>query len=198
MTFYTFASKWTIIHNLGPFIGAFFWYLSLSLISLFPSFRFGLFLYWLFPFFPSSSNTLKVFSVFIFLSLVSFLCPSFLSVFFLCKFRFDGNLSLCSHLPNCTLIHFFSPCYHFCFLSLGVFFSSLTLFCTSMGSSLLLIGKLWLFVCGFFDFFLLLSLFGLTLSLLFLLLLPRMSFSPYTLVFPLLCTHHICQVSFYS
>ena len=49
-----------------------------------------------------------------------------------------------------------------------------------MGSSLLLIWELWLFVCGFVSPLV-------PLSLMLLLLLPCTSFSSYTLVFPLLC-----------
>ena len=70
-------------------------------------------------------------------------------------------------------------------------FSSFTLFCSSICSSLLLIGELWLFFVGLF---LLLSLSGFPLSL----LLTCRIFSPCTPVFPLLCMHRICLVSLYS
>ena len=52
----------------------------------------------------SSCNTLKVFPV------------TLLSYFYF----FLVALSMCSHLPDCSLAYFISTCYHFCFLSLGI------------------------------------------------------------------------------
>ena len=86
----------------------------------------------------SSCNTLHIFSLFVSLSSVIFLCSSlFFSIYFSNYFLVQGNLSLCSHLPDCFLAYLLSPCYYFCFQSLGVsVFSSLTLFCSSMGEFL--------------------------------------------------------------
>ena len=99
---------------------------------------------------------------------------------------------MCSHLLECSLGYLSLPittsvsC-HWVFL----FFSSFTLFCSSMGflpSLLESIGYL------FVSLFLRLSLSGFPLTL----SLPQQSFSPHTRVFLLLYMHHICQVSFYS
>ena len=109
-----------------------------------------------------------------------------LSDFFLRRFRFGGNLSLCFHLPDSSRAYFLSPC----FLSLP--FSSFTLFYSSMGSSLLLIGELWSFVCGFVS-----PLVSLWFSSVFalLLLLPHMTFSPISWSF--LCCVRITFVRFH-
>ena len=85
----------------------------------------------------SSCNTLMVFSFFIILSSVIFLCNSFFSIFFLQRFWFGGTLSLCSHFPNYSLAYFLSPCYHFCFLSLGCFCPFLHLLCSTFSWVLL-------------------------------------------------------------
>ena len=130
---------------------------------------------------------LKVFSVFRFLSLVIFLCPFFLSVFFPHRFRFGGNLSLCSNLPDRSRAYFLSL-----FLVSGCFYPLLHFLCSA--HSWVSLSSLGSFSFGLMlvDLFLLFSLVFISICCCY------MTFSPCTLVFPLLCMHHIYQVLFYS
>ena len=127
-----------------------------------------------------------------FLYLVIFLCPSLLWVFYSTTgFGLMGSLLvfpsswLISRLLSLSLLLLLL------FVS-GYFCPFLLLFICPLSFSLGIFGYL------FQGLFLLLFLSNFPLSFLVLLLLPCKFFSPYTLVFPLLCTHYICLVLFYS
>ena len=95
----------------------------------------------------SSYNSQKVFSVFVCLLSHFSMQLFFLRFFFLSQIQSGSTLSLYSHLTGCSHAYFLFPCHHFCFLSLGIPILFLfNLFCSSMGSSLLLLVELCILV----------------------------------------------------
>ena len=129
-------------------------------------------------FVSSSCNTLNIFSVFMFLSSVIFLCPSFFSIFFLHQFQFGGIPSFCSHLIDCSLTYLLSPSYNFCLLSLSVSFLFFIFLHGFPSSSLGRFGYLFVDLLLFSDFPLFLLSF-LQLKLMIFHLYPSMYFAVY-------------------
>ena len=138
---------WVLFHFFIPFT------MHLLLFSLFTflhRFYFHLYLFWQFEVILLLSLRalwpllVTCWRYFLFFSFEILLCSSFSWVSLISAGFCLVAISPCfPHLPDSSLAYFLSFCYLFCFLSLGVTFSSFTLFCSSTGFSFFLIGELW-------------------------------------------------------